>query len=57
MPAWQIVLGLFFVLLPLVLMIDFWGDERLTSRGRPIPRPWPRRSRAPDIDDHTSFDR
>jgi hypothetical protein len=32
----------FFFLLPMVLMIDYWGDERLTFRGRPIPRGWRR---------------
>ncbi len=42
MEAWQVVLLLFAVALPAVLMIDFWGDERLTFRGRPIPRPWQR---------------
>jgi hypothetical protein len=40
--AWQLILGGFFVLLPIVLMIDFWGDERLTFRGRPIQRDWRR---------------
>ncbi len=40
MESWQAVLMVFFVLLPLVLMLDFWGDERLTARGRPIPREW-----------------
>lgn len=42
MEAWQLILGGFFVLLPIVLMLDYWGDERLTSRGRPLPRPWRR---------------
>ncbi|MFN2557867.1 MAG: hypothetical protein ABR592_13565 [Nitriliruptorales bacterium] len=42
MESWQVVLIAFFVLLPLVLMLDFWGDERLTARGGPIPRQWPR---------------
>lgn len=40
MAGWQYVLGAFFVLLPMVLMLDFWGDERVDSRGRPIPRDW-----------------
>jgi hypothetical protein len=40
--AWQLILGGFFVLLPIVLMLDYWGDERLTFRGRPLPRPWRR---------------
>jgi len=47
--SWQIVVGLFFVLLPLMLMIDFWGDERLTARGRPVKRAWFRQGeRAPE---------
>lgn len=49
MSAWQAVLLAFFVLLPLVLMLDFWGDERLTARGRPIRRPWVRQVRHPDV--------
>ncbi len=43
--SWQVVVAVFFVLLPLVLMLDFWGDERLTARGRPIRREWHRRVR------------
>jgi hypothetical protein len=42
MERWQIVVGLFFLLLPVVLMLDFWGNERLTFRGQPLPRPWQR---------------
>ncbi|MBW3658151.1 MAG: hypothetical protein KY457_05900 [Actinobacteria bacterium] len=42
MEAWQLILGGFFVLLPVVLMLDYWGDERLTFRGRPIERDWRR---------------
>lgn len=43
MQAWQIILLVFFVLLPFVLMLDFWPhDERLTSQGRPLPRAWRR---------------
>lgn len=49
---WQIILLAFFVLLPTVLMFDFWGDERLTSRGRPVPRSWPRAPERGAIDDH-----
>ena len=45
MQSWQIVLLIFFVLLPLMLMVDFWGDERLTARGRPIRRAWFRQVR------------
>lgn len=40
MEAWQIIIAAFVVLLPMGLMVDFWGDERLTFRGRPIARPW-----------------
>lgn len=40
MESWQLILGGFFVLLPIVLMLDYWGDERLTFRGRPIQRDW-----------------
>ena len=40
-------------LLPIVLMLDFWGDERLTFRGRPIERDWRRQiHHAPSTDDH-----
>lgn len=48
MDAWQIILAVFFLLLPMVLMIDYWGDERLTFRGRPIPRNWRRQQEHPD---------
>lgn len=44
--SWQVVVTVFFVLLPLVLMLDFWGDERLTARGRPIRRDWYRQIRS-----------
>lgn len=40
MESWQLILGAFFVLLPIVLMVDYWGDERLTFRGRPVQRDW-----------------
>ena len=43
MEAWQLILLAFFFLLPMVLMVDFWGDERLTFRGRPIARSWKKR--------------
>lgn len=42
MESWQLILGGFFILLPIVLMLDYWGDERLTFRGRPIQRDWRR---------------
>lgn len=51
MERWQIILGLFFVLLPVVLMLDFWGNERLTFRGKPLPRPWERQVVHPDPDE------
>lgn len=45
--SWQVMLTVFFVLLPVALMVDFWGDERLDARGRPVLRPWVRQSRHP----------
>ena len=47
MDAWQLILFAFFFLLPLVLMVDFWGEERLSFRGRPIARPWRRQLEPP----------
>ncbi len=53
MASWQIVLLVFVFLLPMVLMLDFWGDERLTFRGKPIVRPWRRQvEHAPVEEDH-----
>ena len=54
MEAWQIILLAFFFVLPMVLMIDFWGDERLTFRGSPIARGWKRQvdPAAGEADDH-----
>lgn len=48
----QLVLLLVVVALPIVLMVDFWGDERLTFRGRPIPRPWRPQVDEPVDDEH-----
>ena len=48
--AWQLILLAFFFLLPMVLMVDFWGDERLTFRGRPVVRGWKRQVEHPDPD-------
>lgn len=48
MDAWQLILLAFLFFLPMVLMIDFWGDERLTFRGRPITRAWRRQVDHPD---------
>jgi hypothetical protein len=52
--AWQWILLVFFFLLPLVLMVDFWGDERVTFRGRPVQRDWRRQitPHVPDEDHH-----
>ena len=47
MQAWQLILLAFFFLLPMVLMVDFWGDERLTFRGRPIARAWKKQVKDP----------
>lgn len=52
MEAWQIILLVFFLLLPLVLMVDYWGDERLTFRGNPILRDWRRQVDHPPADEH-----
>lgn len=52
MEAWQIILLAFFFLLPMVLMVDFWGDERLTFRGRPITRAWKKQGDHPDPGEH-----
>lgn len=56
MQSWQIVLGVFFVLLPLVLMRGYWGDERLTARGRPVERPWRRRRTPQAVDGRAGHD-
>jgi hypothetical protein len=51
--AWQWILLAFLFLLPMVLMVDFWGDERLTFRGRPLSRGWKPQVHPPDPgDDH-----
>lgn len=52
MEAWQWIFFAFLVLLPMGLMIDFWGDERVTFRGRPIQRDWVRQVEPPVEDDH-----
>jgi hypothetical protein len=49
---WQYILLAFLFLLPMVLMIDYWGDERLTFRGRPIRRPWRTQIEHQVADDH-----
>ena len=52
MDAPQVVLLVVVLLLPIVLMVDFWGDERLTFRGRPIRRPWRRQVEHLPDDEH-----
>ncbi|MBY5161208.1 hypothetical protein [Salsipaludibacter albus] len=53
MAPWQWIVLAFLVVVPLTLMVDFWGRERLSSRGRPGRRPWrPQPRPAPDPDDH-----
>ncbi len=52
MESWQIILLAFLFLLPMGLMVDYWGDERLTFRGKPIRRPWVRQIEHPDSDKH-----
>lgn len=56
MEWWQVILGAFLVLLPVVLMLDFWGDERLDSRGKPIPREWFRQIDHERLDAAATFD-
>jgi hypothetical protein len=52
--AWQIIVAVFLVLLPIALMIDYWPDrERLTARGAPLSRDWrPAARHATDDDEH-----
>jgi hypothetical protein len=48
--VWQLVLGVFLVLLPFALLMDLHPDrERLDARGRPLRRDWvvPARSTSP----------
>lgn len=52
MQFWQYILLAFLFLLPMVLMIDYWGDERLTFRGRPIRRSWRRQVDHEVADEH-----
>lgn len=42
MESWQWILFGFLVLLPMMLMLDYWGNERLTFRGTPVERDWER---------------
>jgi hypothetical protein len=45
--TWQIVLFIFFVLLPFALMLDFWPNrERLNYNGKPLHREWKRQVEA-----------
>lgn len=53
MQVWQVILLVFLVVVPLTLMVDFWGDQRLSARGRPGPRAWrPTPRPAPSDADH-----
>lgn len=53
MQLWQIALLVLIVALPLALMADFWGDQRLSSRGEPRRREWrPSPRPAPDEEHH-----
>lgn len=53
MQAWQWIILAFLAVVPAALMLDFWGPERQSSRGRPRPRAWrPTPRPAPDEDDH-----
>lgn len=53
MQLWQVVVLAFVVVLPMALMVDFWGDQRLSFRGRPGRRSWrPTPRPLPDPDDH-----
>lgn len=53
MQLWQWVLWAFLAVLPLALMVDYWGGERLTFRGRSLPRRWrPTPRPAPSPDEH-----
>ncbi|MGH3443265.1 MAG: hypothetical protein ACRDUY_14735 [Nitriliruptorales bacterium] len=56
MESWQIILGLFFALLPVMLMLDFWGEERVDPRGHPRIRPWPRHESAARVDAESAHD-
>lgn len=40
MEPWQIGLLVFLLVVPLLLSIATWGDERLSFRGRPLLRDW-----------------
>lgn len=51
--TWQVVLLTIFVLLPFALLTDFWPHrERLSARGRPLPRDWRPEVTAPEPEDH-----
>lgn len=52
MAVWQIVLLVFFLVLPVTLMLDRWGDERVTFRGRPVQRDWRRQVEHAVEEDH-----
>lgn len=53
MQLWQIIILAFLVAMPLALMVDYWGDQRLSSRGRPGSRQWrPSPGSRPEPDEH-----
>ena len=55
MPAWQVFIIVFVLVLPLLLMVwrERWTDDRLTFRGRPTQRDWRRQLDPPaPADDH-----
>jgi hypothetical protein len=50
--AWQVILFVFFAVLPFALLADFWPrQERLDFRGRPIPREWRPGTSSTPVDD------
>jgi hypothetical protein len=57
METWQIVLFIFFVLLPFALMLDFWPNrERVGFNGAPLPRTWKRQVDATAAHDGSAHD-
>lgn len=53
MQLWQWILVVFVVVVPMALMVDFWGDQRLGPSGRPGARAFrPTPLPPPSNDDH-----
>jgi hypothetical protein len=49
MAAWQVIVLIALMALPVTLMLDFHPDrERLDARGRPLARVWQGRDRSSD---------